>query len=63
MRLIHTLRAFFALESAGGILLALAALFALALANSPFAFLYDAFLDTPVEVRAGTLHIAKLLLL
>ena len=44
-------------------MLALAALFALALANSPFAFLYDAFLDTPVEVRAGTLHIAKLLLL
>jgi Na+:H+ antiporter, NhaA family len=63
MRLIHTLRAFVAHESAGGVLLALAAVAALVLANSPLAFLYDAFLDTPVEVRAGTLHIAKPLLL
>ncbi len=63
MRLIRTLRAFVAHESAGGVLLALAAVAALALANSPLAFLYDAFLDTPVEVRAGTLHIAKPLLL
>lgn len=44
-------------------LLALAAVAALALANSPVAFLYDAFLDTPVEVRAGALHITKPLLL
>ena len=63
MRLIRTLRAFVAHESAGGVLLALAAVAALALANSPVAFLYDAFLDTPVEVRAGTLHVAKPLLL
>ncbi len=63
MRLIRTLRVFVAHESAGGVLLALAAVAALALANSPLAFLYDAFLDTPVEVRAGTLHIAKPLLL
>ena len=63
MRLIHALRAFVALESAGGILLALAAVLALVLANSPLAFVYDAFLDTPVEVRAGTLQIAKPLLL
>jgi NhaA family Na+:H+ antiporter len=59
----RSLREFFAHESAGGVLLALAAMAALALANSPLAFLYDAFLDTPVEVRAGTLHIAKPLLL
>lgn len=59
----HALRKFFAHESAGGVLLALAAVAALALANSPLGFLYDAFLDTPVEVRAGTLHIAKPLLL
>jgi NhaA family Na+:H+ antiporter len=63
MRLLHALRAFVALESAGGILLALAALLALAVANSPLALYYDAFLDTPVEVRAGTLLIAKPLLL
>ncbi len=63
MRLIHTLRAFVAHESAGGVLLALAAVAALAFANSPLAFVYDAFLDTPVEVRAGTSHIAKPLLL
>ena len=63
MRLILTLREFLALESAGGILLALAAAAALALANSPLAFLYDAFLDTPVEVRVASLQIAKPLLL
>ena len=63
MQIIRTLRAFFAHESAGGVLLALAAVAALALANSPVAFLYDAFLDTPVEVRAGALHITKPLLL
>lgn len=63
MRIIHALRSFVALESASGILLALAAAIALVLANSPLAFLYDAFLDTPVEVRAGALHIAKPLLL
>jgi Na+:H+ antiporter, NhaA family len=59
----HTLRKVFAHESAGGVLLTLAAVAALALANSPLASLYDAFLDTPVEVRAGALHIAKPLLL
>jgi NhaA family Na+:H+ antiporter len=63
MRVIHALREFVALEYAGGILLAIAAAAALVFANSPLAFLYDAFLDTPVEVRAGALQIAKPLLL
>ena len=63
MRVVHALREFVALESAGGILLALAAAAALVLANSPLAFLYDAFLDTPVEVRVGAMGIAKPLLL
>lgn len=63
MRVIHALREFVALEAAAGILLAMAAVAALALANSPLAFLYDAFLDTPVEVRVGSLQIAKPLLL
>ena len=53
MRVIHSLREFVALESAGGILLAIAAAAALALANSPLAFLYDAFLATPVEGASG----------
>ena len=55
MRVMHALRECVALESAGGILLAVAAAAALTLANSPLAFLYDAFLDTPVEVRVGAL--------
>ncbi len=63
MRMIYALREFVALESAAGILLAIAAVAALALANSPLAFLYDAFLDTPVEVRVAALHVAKPLLL
>ena len=40
MRAIRALRDFAVLESVGGILLALAAAAALALANSPLAFLY-----------------------
>lgn len=63
MRFINSLRDFVALESAGGILLALAAVAALALANSPLAFLYSAFLDTPAEVRVASFQIAKPLLL
>ena len=59
MRVIHPLCEFVALESGGGILLAIAAVPALAPANSPLAFLYDAFLDTPVEVRVGALQVAK----
>ena len=57
------LRGFFQRESAGGILLVVAAVLALLLANSPLAWLYDALLDTPVEVRVGALEIAKPLLL
>ena len=63
MRASRALRDFVALESAGGILLALAAAAALALANSPLTFLYAAFLDTPVEVRVASFQIAKPLLL
>ena len=58
MRVIQALREFIAFESAGGVLLAIAAAAALILANSPLAFLYDAFFDTPVEVRVGVLQIA-----
>ncbi len=58
-----TLREFLALESAGGILLAAAALAAMLAANSPLAPYYGMFLDTPVELRAGRFEIAKPLLL
>ncbi|MEW5864606.1 MAG: Na+/H+ antiporter NhaA [Pseudomonadota bacterium] len=62
-RPLRALREFLALESAGGILLAAAATLAMLLANSPLAHLYGAFLDLRIEVRVGTLEIAKPLLL
>jgi len=54
---------FLHLDAAGGILLLAAAILALAAENSPAKFLYDAFLDTPVELRFGAFHLAKPLLL
>ncbi len=50
-------------ESAGGILLILAAFLAMVLANSPLGFLYDRIITTPVHIRIGPLEIAKPLLL
>jgi NhaA family Na+:H+ antiporter len=50
-------------DSAGGILLIFAAFLAMVLENSPLNLLYDALLDTPVEIRIGELHLAKPLLL
>ncbi|WP_029912990.1 Na+/H+ antiporter NhaA [Pelobacter seleniigenes] len=59
-----TIALFFKKESSVGILLMIATLLAIVLANSPFARVYDYFLDTPFEVRLGNqLHIAKPLLL
>ncbi|VUD64660.1 Na(+)/H(+) antiporter NhaA [Thalassocella blandensis] len=57
------LRAFFKLESSGGLLLMAATILALICANTALNSYYDLFLDTPVEVRIGALHIAKPLLL
>lgn len=54
---------FFKLESSGGILLMMAALLALLLANSPFRSFYNLFLDTPVNIQVSALIIAKPLLL
>lgn len=54
---------FFKLESAGGIVLMIAAVLAVVLANSPLKSYYALLIDTPVEVRIGALHIAKPLLL
>ena len=54
---------FFKLESAGGIVLMLAAIIAMVCANTPLRSLYDLLLSTPVEVRIGQFDIAKPLLL
>ncbi len=58
-----TIRNFLQMEAAGGILLMVAAVLALIVANSPADTLYAYFLDTPVEVRVGALEIAKPLIL
>lgn len=54
---------FMQLESAGGILLLLAAIVAMLVANSPLSGLYDSLLDTTVAVQVGALAINKPLLL
>lgn len=54
---------FLKLESSGGIILVATAILAIILANSPLAWAYQLFIDTPVEVRVGPLEIAKPLLL
>ncbi|MEM7253273.1 MAG: Na+/H+ antiporter NhaA, partial [Pseudomonadota bacterium] len=62
-KLLNSLRDFMAMESAGGLLLLLAAIAAMVVANSPAAPLYDALLDTTVAVQVGALAINKPLLL
>jgi NhaA family Na+:H+ antiporter len=54
---------FFKLESAGGILLMLAAVLAVICSNTPLQSWYELLLSTPVEVRVGALEIGKPLLL
>lgn len=54
---------FYKLDSAPGIVLMLAAVFAMVLANSPFASYYDLLLSTPVAVQIAELVVAKPLLL
>ncbi len=58
-----SLIAFFKKESATGILLLIATLAAMVVANSPFKEYYQAFLDVPVVVQIGHLSIDKPLLL
>jgi NhaA family Na+:H+ antiporter len=50
-------------DSASGIILVLAAVFAMLLENSPLSWIYDALLNTPVEIRVGAFHLNKPLLL
>ena len=59
----NPLREFIRMESAGGILLLMAAVLAMAIANSPLADLYGALLQTTVAVQIGALEISKPLLL
>ncbi len=61
--MISAIKDFFKLESASGVMLIGAALFALLLANSPLSTYYDLLLKTPVEIRVGPFQIAKPLLL
>lgn len=58
-----TTLSFFKLESAGGMMLIMAAALAMILANSPFEGIYQSFLSIPVEIRVGPLEIAKPLIL
>jgi NhaA family Na+:H+ antiporter len=57
------MRQFIRLESAGGIILLIAALVAMLIANSPLAGFYGELLDTTVAVQIGALAIDKPLLL
>ncbi|MPX29806.1 Na+/H+ antiporter NhaA [Moraxella catarrhalis] len=50
---------FLELEAAGGIVLAVAALLAMIIANSPLDEMYHAFIHAPVVVQIGTFQIAK----
>jgi Na+:H+ antiporter, NhaA family len=60
---VKPLQEFLRLEAAGGLILMIAAVLALIVANSPLATSYAALLDLPFEVTLGTLSIAKPLLL
>lgn len=54
---------FLKLEAAGGIILMIAAVGALILANTPLASYYQLLIDTPVAVQVGSFKIAKPILL
>lgn len=57
------IKCFLKMEASSGILLMMAAMLALVLANTPLAKYYALIIDTPIEVHAGALEIAKPLLL
>ncbi len=60
---LNPIKDFLKLESASGILLVIAAIIAMILANSPLAKFYNLLIELPVEVKIGPLHLAKPLLL
>lgn len=57
--LMTRIKSFFELEAAGGIVLALSAVLAMIVANSPLYDLYNAFIHAPVVVQIGGFEIAK----
>jgi NhaA family Na+:H+ antiporter len=61
--MVKAFRDFLRLETASGIILVAAAVFALVIANSPLSSLYASLIDLPVEIRVGDFQIAKPLLL
>jgi len=60
---ISIIKRFLENESSGGILLMIAAVLAMIIANSPLSTYYSIFIDTPVHIQIGALKIAKPLLL
>ena len=56
---IKRIRAFFEFEAAGGIILALAAIAAMIIANTPLNSWYEAFIHAPVAIQIGDFAIAK----
>lgn len=50
------LQSFMKRDSSSGIVLVIVAVLAMLMENSPLQWLYDALLNTPVEVRIGALH-------
>lgn len=57
------IRDFLRFEAASGIILVIAAIIAIILANSPLAHYYDLLIGMPIEIRVGPLLLAKPLLL
>lgn len=58
----RAIRNFLSQESAGGILLMIAVVLAMILANSPLSGMYQGFLETEMQVRVGSLDIDKTLI-
>jgi len=56
---IRRIKAFFEFEAAGGIVLALAAIAAMIIANSPLNSWYEGFIHAPVAIQIGGFAIAK----
>ena len=56
---IRRIKAFFEFEAAGGIVLALAAIAAMIIANSPLNVWYEGFIHAPVSIQIGDFAIAK----
>ena len=56
---IRRIKAFFEFEAAGGIVLALAAIAAMIIANSPLNVWYESFIHAPVVIQIGDFGIAK----